>query len=312
MTAQTFVLLRAGGWHPGSVVGASRSPQQWVDRLIDEAGTLHSGTHAPDFVGIDSAAHAHDADGEWRLVAVDALTTARRLTSRTDLRFTVVPTVTVADLDPATALDILERDGQRLDLQVRVTNRYVGAGPMVAPTPPFLDLTDPEVLRGMDARFTKAADDLLDVRAVWAKQPDRRHPAIWALAHLTIPYRLAVRVGDYVALTPLDAEHAQSILREVRALEAERARPLRKFADVTVCVADTADAAADRMADLDLRAGRPLRSDAAVFVGAVDDLLAQCREWCTEGFDGVRFRPCGNADVETLAEAVLPRLSADR
>ncbi|MEV5646871.1 hypothetical protein AB0L57_01360 [Nocardia sp. NPDC052254] len=303
MAVLTAVVLRAGGWHPGSVVGRDYSARRWADDLVAQAELLRRAAYPPRYLGIDNVAHAHDGPNSWRLVAVDALSIARRSTDG-DSRSIAVPTVTVADLDRETARDLL---GTGIDLQVRVTNRHVGAGPMPSPTPPDLDLTDPEILRGMDLRFTDAARTLTGVRAAWAGASTR--PRLWALAHTTIPYRLAAGSCDDVALTPRTAAQARAILAEVRAMESERHSPLRTFADVTVCLDEAAGAAADRMAELDRRAATPLRSDAAIVVGTGEQLLARCDEWLSAGFDGIRFRPCGAADVGHLAETVLPRLA---
>lgn len=304
MAIPAVVLLRAGGWHPGSVVGRDYSARRWADDVVAQAEALQRAAYPPHYLGIDNIAHAHDGRGSWQLVAVDALSIARRLLTANP-RGTLVPTVTVADLGD-TALEI-PGFGGGLDLQVRVTNRYVGAGPMPEPTPPDIDLTDPEILRGMDLRFTDAARTLALVRARWA--PHGQAPRLWALAHMTIPYRLAAESCDDVALAPRTPEQSRVILAEVRALESERRRRLRKFADVTVCIDDAPGAAARRMAELDRRAGTRLRSDAAVVVGTGADLVAQCEQWLAAGFDGIRFRPCGEADLHCLAGTVLPRLA---
>ena len=58
---------------------------------------------------------------------------------------------------------------------------------------------------------------------------------------------------------------------------------------------DDADAAADRRARLDERAGAPCASDAAVFTGTPAQLADLLLEWQEAGLTGFRLRPAALA-----------------
>lgn len=134
---------------------------------------------------------------------------------------------------------------------------------------------------------------------------------VTALAHATVPYRLAVRGADVVFVTPGPGNPLSEILAEIRELEraGERtAPPLRVVADLLVAVG--ADAA-DRYASLQEHA--PVASDAEVVVGTVEQLADRIAQLRDEGADGVRLRPAENAhDVPVLAHELVPLLESRR
>ena len=60
---------------------------------------------------------------------------------------------------------------------------------------------------------------------------------------------------------------------------------------------------------MDERLGRPLRSDAAVFVGTPSDLITLMTEWQAEGIEGFRLRPGAIPhDLEAISHELVGAL----
>ncbi|MDQ1138279.1 alkanesulfonate monooxygenase SsuD/methylene tetrahydromethanopterin reductase-like flavin-dependent oxidoreductase (luciferase family) [Microbacterium sp. SORGH_AS 1204] len=137
-------------------------------------------------------------------------------------------------------------------------------------------------------------------------------PLVTALAHQTVPYRLAAEHADLVYVTPSDAAAVAGILNEIAdAADAVRTldEPLRVFTDLLVLVEETPAAAASAFARLQDRA--PLTTDARVVVGTADDVVDELRALAEAGVDGVRLRPARlPADLEAIANRVVPRAAA--
>jgi alkanesulfonate monooxygenase SsuD/methylene tetrahydromethanopterin reductase-like flavin-dependent oxidoreductase (luciferase family) len=76
-----------------------------------------------------------------------------------------------------------------------------------------------------------------------------------------------------------------------------------------VFLAPTAAEAADRKASLDDLAGRQLRSDAAIFTGTPDELVAELLAWRRHGLVGFRLRPgVTTVDLPAIVDGVVPAL----
>ncbi|MEJ2861588.1 LLM class flavin-dependent oxidoreductase [Actinomycetospora flava] len=151
-------------------------------------------------------------------------------------------------------------------------------------------------------------------------RPPQGQPLVVSLGHGWEPYRLAARGGDVLFVTPHDVAEVATILEEVRAAERDVGRtgasgatgndaapPLTVFADLVVLLADTEEAARERLARLD--AIDPLTSDAAILATtptALADLLVAWRE---AGLDGFRLRPAVlPTDLDAIVDGLVPAL----
>ena len=143
-------------------------------------------------------------------------------------------------------------------------------------------------------------------------RPPQGQPVVAALAHATIPYRLAARQADVVFVTPRDPADLRGMVAEIRAEEAavgRRLAPLRIFADLVVFLDDEPGAAAARKDHLDQLDGRPYRSDALVFTGTPAELADHLHAWQDDGLAGFRLRPGTQPhDLEAVTRRLVPRL----
>jgi alkanesulfonate monooxygenase SsuD/methylene tetrahydromethanopterin reductase-like flavin-dependent oxidoreductase (luciferase family) len=144
-------------------------------------------------------------------------------------------------------------------------------------------------------------------------RPPQGQPLVAALAHRDVAYRLIGRSADLGFVTPRDPADAAGILAEIRREQAAAGRaddePVHVLADLVVFLDDDATAAADRLARLDERAGRPHRSDAAVFAGTPADLADLVLEWHGAGLSGVRLRPGALPhDLHRITRGLVPEL----
>jgi alkanesulfonate monooxygenase SsuD/methylene tetrahydromethanopterin reductase-like flavin-dependent oxidoreductase (luciferase family) len=143
-------------------------------------------------------------------------------------------------------------------------------------------------------------------------RPPQGQPVVSVLAHVPLAFQLAARSADVVFTTPTDADSARSIFETVRTHEGEVSRtepPLKIFADLVVFLDDDAAKAARRKDRLDELDGRPLRSDALVFVGTPSDLVDLMVEWRHEGIEGFRLRPGAiPQDLEAITHELVGAL----
>ncbi len=143
-------------------------------------------------------------------------------------------------------------------------------------------------------------------------RPPQGQPLVMALAHASVPYRLAGRSADAVFVTPRDSSDLRRIESEVRAEEAAVGRgtePLRIFADLVVFIDDEPGAASARKDRLDRLDGRAYRSDAFVFTGTPAELVDQLLEWNSDEIAGFRLRPGVQPyDLEMIVRRVVPLL----
>jgi alkanesulfonate monooxygenase SsuD/methylene tetrahydromethanopterin reductase-like flavin-dependent oxidoreductase (luciferase family) len=145
-------------------------------------------------------------------------------------------------------------------------------------------------------------------------RPPQGQPLVTLLAHHTLLYRLAARGADLVYVTPSDARQAGEIVTEIRAEQDAAGRasePLHVFGDIVVFLDDTEQAARDRLARLDERAGEAFRSDAHVFAGTPAQLAELLVEWNTAGLTGFRLRPGALPhDLTAIVDGLVPELRA--
>jgi alkanesulfonate monooxygenase SsuD/methylene tetrahydromethanopterin reductase-like flavin-dependent oxidoreductase (luciferase family) len=125
-------------------------------------------------------------------------------------------------------------------------------------------------------------------------RPPQGQPVVAVLAHVSAAYALAARSADIVFTTPVTSVDANATVEVVRSHERAVARegePLRVFADLVVFLDEDPTRAQERKSRLDGFLGRPLRSDAFVFVGTPHGLAALLLEWHAAGITGFRLRP---------------------
>lgn len=143
-------------------------------------------------------------------------------------------------------------------------------------------------------------------------RPPQGQPLVSALAHGQAAYQLAARAADIVFVTPQDEQHAGSILREVRAHQAEAGREndtLHVLGDVVVFLDDDSAQAVNRKARLDDRSGSVYRTDAPVFTGTPAELADRLVEWAAAGLSGFRLRPGAIPhDLTAITQALVPEL----
>jgi alkanesulfonate monooxygenase SsuD/methylene tetrahydromethanopterin reductase-like flavin-dependent oxidoreductase (luciferase family) len=145
-------------------------------------------------------------------------------------------------------------------------------------------------------------------------RPPQGQPLVTALAHATVPYRLAARSVDVVYTTPHDPEQARAIEREVRAEQEAAGRagdPLHVFADLLVFLDDDPGSALSRKAHLDELHGDEYRSDASIFVGTPGQLADLLVVWADAGLTGYRLRPGAIPhDLSAITAGLVPALQA--
>jgi alkanesulfonate monooxygenase SsuD/methylene tetrahydromethanopterin reductase-like flavin-dependent oxidoreductase (luciferase family) len=148
-------------------------------------------------------------------------------------------------------------------------------------------------------------------------RPPQGQPVVAALAHATVPYRLAARQADVVFVTPHDVGATQAITAELCAEEVRAGRtgePLRVVADVVTFLDDEPGAAGRRLSRLEELDGRAYRSDAYVATGTpgeVADILAAWYAAASDGpgLAGFRLRPGAIPhDLEAISRSLVPEL----
>jgi alkanesulfonate monooxygenase SsuD/methylene tetrahydromethanopterin reductase-like flavin-dependent oxidoreductase (luciferase family) len=141
-------------------------------------------------------------------------------------------------------------------------------------------------------------------------RPPQGQPAVAALGHASVPYRLIARSADIGFVTPRDSSHAAEIVDEIRGLQAEAGRDVpHLFGELVVVLDESAAAAQARLDRLDERAGGPYVSDARVFAGTAAGLADLLLDWQAAGLTGFRLRPAVLPDdLARIAGALVPEL----
>jgi alkanesulfonate monooxygenase SsuD/methylene tetrahydromethanopterin reductase-like flavin-dependent oxidoreductase (luciferase family) len=142
-------------------------------------------------------------------------------------------------------------------------------------------------------------------------RPPQGQPIVSALAHQLEPYRLVARHTDLGFVTPHDRADAAAIIATIRAEQeaVDRTDTVHVFGDLVVFLDDDPQAAADRKARLDDLAGKPLKSDALIFVGTPGELADLLLDWQRAGLTGYRLRPGAIPhDLEAITRRLVPEL----
>lgn len=252
----------------------------------------------------------------------------------------------IATLDYAS----LGRAGWQPKVSIRADEaRHVGRRDV----PEFDSLQDPRLWESAEEVFAEAADVVEVVRRLWdsweddaeirdvatdrfldadklhtidfqgerfsvrgpsiTPRPPQGQPVVAALAHAQLPYRFAAASADLVFVTPVEPGSAESILAEIRDVEAFVGRdgePLQVYADIVVFLdgGDGSERAAHRIARLD-SLGRALASDTRVFAGSARELADDIAALGELGYSGVRLRPgVVTDDLPRIAHDLVPEL----
>jgi alkanesulfonate monooxygenase SsuD/methylene tetrahydromethanopterin reductase-like flavin-dependent oxidoreductase (luciferase family) len=141
-------------------------------------------------------------------------------------------------------------------------------------------------------------------------RPPQGQPAVAALGHASVPYRLIARAADIGFITPRDRAHAAEIVAEIRSEQAAAERKVvHLFGDVVVFLDDGAAAARARRQRLDERAGAEYTSDAHIFAGTPAELADLLLDWREAGLTGFRLRPATLPhDLAQVTEGLVPEL----
>jgi alkanesulfonate monooxygenase SsuD/methylene tetrahydromethanopterin reductase-like flavin-dependent oxidoreductase (luciferase family) len=141
-------------------------------------------------------------------------------------------------------------------------------------------------------------------------RPPQGQPAVAALGHAEVPYRLIARAADIGFITPRDRAHAARIVAEIRGEEAAAERRVAHlFGELVVFLDDSAAAARARRQRLDERAGAEYASDARIFAGTPAELADLLLDWQEAGLTGFRLRPAALPhDLAQVTEGLVPQL----
>jgi alkanesulfonate monooxygenase SsuD/methylene tetrahydromethanopterin reductase-like flavin-dependent oxidoreductase (luciferase family) len=143
-------------------------------------------------------------------------------------------------------------------------------------------------------------------------RPPQGQPIVAALAHRTVPFRLAARSADVAFVTPQNLGDLSRIVAEIRAAENAVGRqdpPLRIFVDLVVFLDHDASSAVARQARFDAELGEAWHSDAFLFTGTPHDLAEQLSLWHHSEIAGFRLRPAALPDdLESITNDLVPIL----
>ena len=237
------------------------APRYWVDLVAEAERAELDFVTVDDSLGIQSARWRHaDTHIDQVRGRLDAVLIASRVAPTTS-RIGIIPTATTTHTEPfhiSKAIATLDWvSGGRAGVQVRVSTTAVeaaqfGRRPAASDPAAVVDIFDEaadfvEVMRRLwdswedDAEIRDAAtgrfvdrDRLhyIDFEGRWfsvkgpaiTPRPPQGQPVVAALAHSTVPYRLAARQADIVFITPHDADEARAIEAELRREEAAAGR----------------------------------------------------------------------------------------
>ncbi|WP_076478855.1 LLM class flavin-dependent oxidoreductase [Williamsia sterculiae] len=345
------IALDGAGWHPAAWRADSARPGEllsaryWVDQVrVAERGLV-------DLVTIEDAFSLWRRDAQPRtdraVGHLDAELIAARVAPAVP-NIGLVPTVVATHTEPfhvSKAIATLDHVSHgRAGVRIRISHRADEAPLLGRRTgdDPVADLLDEaadhiEVIRGLwdswedDAEIRDAAtgrfvdrDKLhyIDFEGRFfsvrgpsiTPRPPQGQPVVAALAHHDDVYRLVGRSADLGFVTPGDPDQARHAFDTVQAARQEFGRddePVHVFADLTVFLGPTRDAAVARKARLDDLAGEEFVDDAPSVVGTAADVADRIVELAnpTTGLTGVRLRPGSIPDdLRSIADDLVPEL----
>ncbi|HEY2695999.1 MAG TPA: LLM class flavin-dependent oxidoreductase [Pseudonocardiaceae bacterium] len=339
------VALDGAGWHPAAWREPDADPAglfgapYWLALVRQAQRGLLDFVTIDDSLGIQSSRRdGPDERTDQVRGRLDAELIAARVAPLTS-NIGLVPTVTVTHTEPfhiskaIASLDYVSTG--RAGWQVRVS-----------PRGPDAELFGRRQAPSIDDLFDEAADVVEVVRRLWdsweddaiirdvasgrfvdterlhyigfsgkwfnvkgpsiTPRPPQGQPLVTLLAHGPVPYRLAARGADLVFVTPRDADGARAIITEIGT-----APPSHIFGDVVVFLDDTEQAARDRLARLNDRAGAEFQSDAHIFAGTPAQLADLLLDWNAAGLTGFRLRPGAIPhDLTAIVDGLVPELRA--
>jgi alkanesulfonate monooxygenase SsuD/methylene tetrahydromethanopterin reductase-like flavin-dependent oxidoreductase (luciferase family) len=329
MTLHLAVALDGAGWHPAAWREPEARPTElltaryWTD-LVREAqhGLLDLVTFEDSF-GLQAGQVAGRLDATLIAAAVAPRTAGIGL----------VPTIVTTHTEPfhiSKAIATLDyastgRAGVRVRVETSHAN-HVGRRPDPQVAEALAEAADyVEVVRRLwdswedDAEIRDAAtgrfidrDKLhyIDFEGRWftvkgpsiTPRPPQGQPLVFALAHAAEVYRFAEQAADVVLITPQDADDTAAITADITGIP-------HIFADLTVFLDETTQAATTRLARLNDRA--PFTTDTAVFAGTPTELADLLLTWQASGLTGFRLRPGALPhDLTAITRGLVPELQA--
>jgi alkanesulfonate monooxygenase SsuD/methylene tetrahydromethanopterin reductase-like flavin-dependent oxidoreductase (luciferase family) len=142
-------------------------------------------------------------------------------------------------------------------------------------------------------------------------RPPQGQPVVVALAHAEVPRAFAARSADVVLITPTDNAQATAEVADLAAVRQQAGRDGENhvFADLVVLLDGHEDRAHERWAQLQAWSGRPLGSDAEVFVGTPRGLADLLLARADAGLTGFRLRPAAlPQDLDAIVDGLVPEL----
>lgn len=173
------------------------------------------------------------------------------------------------------------------------------------PTGRFLDRTKVHHVDFQGEHFSVSGPSI-------TPRPPQGQPVVTALAHSSVPYRLAATGADIVFVTPQDRPNARAIVAEIRDIEAQVGRtlpPVQVFADLVVVIDDTVEKAEARLDHWNELAGAAEANDALVVTGNASSIADLLQDWHGAGLAGFRLRPASvHLDLPAITDLLVPEL----
>jgi alkanesulfonate monooxygenase SsuD/methylene tetrahydromethanopterin reductase-like flavin-dependent oxidoreductase (luciferase family) len=329
------VALDGAGWHPAAWREPRARPEElltgqyWAGLITEaERGLL-------DFVTLEDGFSVQSTRADQVRGRLDAVLVAARVAPLTR-HIGLVPTVVATHTEPfhiSKAIATLDyASSGRAGVRVRVSASPADAALFGRRSPDSLtsgllgEAADYiEVLRRLwdswedDAEIRNAATGrfvdrtrlhYIDFEGAYfsvrgpsiTPRPPQGQPVVAALAHAGPVYDLVSSSADIGFVTPRDASHACDI---VAAIDPR----VRVLADLVVYLGPSPDAAAERKARMDERAGYVYTGDATVFTGTAAQLGGLLIEWQSAGLAGFRLRPGAIPDdLTAITGELVPEL----
>lgn len=145
-------------------------------------------------------------------------------------------------------------------------------------------------------------------------RPPQGQPVVAYQGHDEPVIKAAATSADVLFVEPERRGLAEELIRTVRETErifGRTGRPLQLYADITVLVESTDEAAHARRRGLDASHGNAWSPTGELAVGSAETVADAVAVYKDLGFSGARLKPAEHArDVHTVAELLVPELTS--